>query len=101
MEPGRPDGLYTLVRSERDGVHGLTVHAERTVPVRPAAHGLTVLVNGTDADRLVIDVRDGASADIEVRGPGRVISRDRTGLPAGLHSLPVPRMGLAVNRSGA
>lgn len=68
----------------------------------PAAHDLTVVVGGTDTDRLVLYVQDGASADIEVRGPGgRVISRDRTELHAGLHRLPVPRMGLAMIRSGA
>jgi alpha-galactosidase len=102
VEPGRPDGLYTLVRSERDGVNVLTVHIDRSVPVLPATRDLTVVVNGTDRDRLVLDVQDGALTDIEVRGPdGRVISRNRTELPAGLHSLPVPRMGLAMIRSGA
>ncbi|MFF3030940.1 glycoside hydrolase family 36 protein [Streptomyces rubiginosohelvolus] len=102
VEPGRPDGLYTLVRSERDGVNVSTVHTDRTIPVLPATHDLTVIVNATDTDRLVLDVQDGAHADIEVRGPsGRVISHDRTELPTGLHSLPVPRMGLALIRNGA
>jgi alpha-galactosidase len=103
VEPGRPDDLYTLVRSEHEGVSVLTVHSERTVPVRPASVTRTVLVNGTSADGLVLDVQDGgAEVEVEVRGPdGRMIERRRIALPTGLHHLPVPRMGLATIRSGA
>ncbi|MGW7418193.1 alpha-galactosidase, partial [Streptomyces sp. NPDC054863] len=98
VEPGRPDGLYTLVRSESDGVTVLSVYDERAVPVRPAGRRETVLVNATAANRVVVDVQDeGVRADIEVRGPdGRIIERSQMSLVPGLHSIPVPAMGLAL-----
>ncbi|MEU1225835.1 glycoside hydrolase family 36 protein [Streptomyces sp. NPDC005828] len=103
LEPGRPDDLYTVVSSESDGVNVTTVHTDRPVPVRPASLARTVLVNGTNEDRLVVDVVDaGATVQIEVRGPdGRMIEHYRTELTTGLHRLPVPRMGLGSIRNVA
>ncbi|MFI8420927.1 glycoside hydrolase family 36 protein [Streptomyces sp. NPDC085479] len=103
VEPGRPDDLYTLVSSERDGVYVTTVHTARPVPLRPASVSRTVLVNGTSEDRLVVEVVDsGATVEIEVRGPdGRMIEHHRTELTTGLHQLPVPRMGLGSIRNTA
>ncbi|AUH44754.1 alpha-galactosidase [Streptomyces sp. CMB-StM0423] len=97
-EPGRPDGLYTLVSAESEGVRVLTVHDDRIVPVRPATHRETVLVNATAGDRLAVDVEDGGgTVEIEVHGPdGRIIERTRSPLGPGLHSLPVPRTGLVL-----
>ncbi|WP_405687951.1 alpha-galactosidase [Streptomyces sp. NBC_01387] len=98
VEPGRPDGLYTLVRSESDGVIVLSVHDERAVSVLPATHRETVLVNATAANRVVVDVQDtGAQVEVDVRGPdGRIIERTQMSLVPGLHSIPVPTMGLAL-----
>ncbi|MEU7576132.1 glycoside hydrolase family 36 protein [Streptomyces sp. NPDC041068] len=98
VEPGRPDGLYTLVRSESDDVAVVTVHDERAVPVRPFTHRETVLVNATAKDRVIVDVQDeGARTEIEVRGPdGRIIERTQMSLVPGLHSVPVPTTGLAL-----
>ncbi|MEU8700693.1 glycoside hydrolase family 36 protein [Streptomyces sp. NPDC048680] len=98
IEPGRPDDLYTLVRSESDGVIVLSVHDERAVSVLPATHRETVLVNATTANRVIVDVQDtGAHVDVDVRGPdGRIIERNQMSLVPGLHSIPVPAMGLAL-----
>jgi alpha-galactosidase len=101
VEPGRPDDLYTLIEAVADGVCVLSVHSERTVPVRPGTFEESVLINATPADRLVLEVLgQGATVKIEVHAPtGRMIERRQVTLPPGLHSLPVPRMGLARIRS--
>ncbi|MFD6080791.1 glycoside hydrolase family 36 protein [Streptomyces hydrogenans] len=103
VEPGRPDDLYTLVSSTKGGTEVITVHVERPVPVRPAAMETTVLVNATNQPRLVLDVEaPGSAVEIEVTGSdGRMIDRCRVELTAGLHGLPVPRMGLATIKSVA
>ncbi|MEW2615792.1 glycoside hydrolase family 36 protein [Streptomyces sp. NPDC047880] len=100
VEPGRPDDLYPVVESRANGVCVVSVHSERAVSLRLTAFDETVLVNGSDVDRLVVDVRDpGAAVDIDVHSSsGRIIEQGRIDLPPGLHSLPVPRMGLAVVR---
>ncbi|MGP3980445.1 glycoside hydrolase family 36 protein [Streptomyces sp. KR80] len=97
VEPGRPDDLYTLVESEADGVLVLDVHSERTVPVEPADYREIVLVNGATADRLVLECSGPErAAELTVHDPsGRIIERCRPRLTPGLHTLPVPRMGLA------
>nr|WP_237419061.1 glycoside hydrolase family 36 protein [Kitasatospora sp. SID7827] len=97
VEPGRPDEQYTLVESVADGVRVVDVHTERVVPLDPAAHRETVLVNGSAADRVVVEVRGGpVDAEMEVHGPdGRMIGRTRNTLAPGLHGVRVPRMGLA------
>ncbi|MFE0702241.1 glycoside hydrolase family 36 protein [Streptomyces sp. NPDC058872] len=101
VRPGRPDDLYTLVRAEADGVSVLTVHGERAVRVRPAEFRETVLVNASDADRLVLDVVDAAvHVEIVIHAcDGRMIDRSQTTLHPGLQSLSVPRMGLALVRN--
>ncbi|MEF9885389.1 glycoside hydrolase family 36 protein [Streptomyces sp. P9-A4] len=104
VRPGRPDDLYTLVRSEADGVSVVDVHSERAVPVRPAEFTETVLVNASDADRIVLDIEgaEGAGTAVEIvihACDGRMIERSPHTLRPGLRSLPVPRMGLAVVRS--
>ncbi|GAA4879653.1 glycoside hydrolase family 36 protein [Kitasatospora terrestris] len=101
VEPGRPDELYTVVESVADGVCVLDVHTGRAVPLRPADFTETVLVNGSSADRLVLEVHGGElAAEIEVHAAdGRMIDRVQTTLVPGLRSVPVPRMGLARIRS--
>ncbi|MHC0433422.1 glycoside hydrolase family 36 protein [Streptomyces sp. O3] len=101
VQPGRPDDLYTLVRAEADGVSVLAVHSERAAPVRPAEFRETVLVNASDAERLVLDIADTAvRAEIVVHAcDGRMIERSQITLKAGLQSLSVPRMGLALVRN--
>ncbi|MEV4559303.1 glycoside hydrolase family 36 protein [Kitasatospora sp. NPDC049285] len=101
VEPGRPDELCTLVESVADGTCVLDVHTERAVPVAPAAFTETVLVNGSAASRVVLDVRDGPHVvEITVHGPdGRIIERVQTTLAPGLCSVQVPRTGLARIRS--
>ncbi|MFJ5885123.1 glycoside hydrolase family 36 protein [Kitasatospora cineracea] len=97
VEPGRPDEQYTLVESVADGIRVVDVHTERTVALDLAAHRETVLVNGSAADRVVVEVRGGpVEAEMEVHGPdGRMIGRIRRTLAPGLHGVRVPRTGLA------
>ncbi|GAA1168703.1 alpha-galactosidase [Kitasatospora gansuensis] len=98
VEPGRPDELYPVVRVSGDRVLLVSVHAEQVVPVALTRHQELVLVNGSATDRLVLEVAaPGVSAELAVHGPtGRIIERSRLTLPPGLHSLPVPRSGLAI-----
>ncbi|RKE17398.1 glycoside hydrolase family 36 protein [Streptomyces sp. TLI_171] len=102
VEPGRPDELYPLVESVADGVRVVDVHGELAVPYTPGEFTETVLVNGSAADRVVMDVRGGpAPTEMAVHAPdGRMIDRIRTVLTPGLHSVPVPRTGLARIRGG-
>ncbi|MFD0337106.1 glycoside hydrolase family 36 protein [Streptomyces sp. NPDC127117] len=103
VEPGRPDDLYTLVQAGADGVNVVSVFSDRTVPVQPAVHRETVLINATAENRLVLEVQDeGAQVEAEIRDPsGRIIERTRITLRPGLHNLPVPNMGLALIRKTA
>ncbi|MFJ9680528.1 glycoside hydrolase family 36 protein [Streptomyces sp. NPDC101194] len=103
VRPGRPDDLYTLVRAEADGVGVVSVHSERAVPVRLAEFRETVLVNGSDSDRIILDVQEAAAhAEVRIHAPdGRMIERTWITPQAGLHSVSVPRMGLALVRSDA
>ncbi|MCX4736622.1 alpha-galactosidase [Streptomyces sp. NBC_01363] len=103
VEPGRPDDLYTLVRAGADGVNVVSVFSDRTVPVQPAVHRETVLINAAAENRLVLEVQDeGAQVEAEIRDPsGRIIERTRITLTPGLHNLPVPNMGLALIRKTA
>ncbi|AQW55813.1 glycoside hydrolase family 36 protein [Streptomyces violaceusniger] len=100
VEPGRPDELYTLVRSAAEGVCVIDVHSDRVVPLRPAGQHEIVLVNATPADRLTVAAgEDSHTADITVHDPrGRIIDRCRHVLTPGLHTVPVPSMGLATLR---
>ncbi|MEV6126466.1 hypothetical protein AB0M05_06520 [Streptomyces violaceusniger] len=100
VEPGRPDELYTLVRSAADGVCVIDVHSDRVVPLRPAGQHEIVLVNATPVDRLTVAAgEDSHTADITVHDPrGRIIDRCRRVLTPGLHTVPVPSMGLATLR---
>ncbi|MFC8716558.1 glycoside hydrolase family 36 protein [Kitasatospora sp. NPDC057198] len=103
VEPGRPDEQYTLVESVADAVRVVDVHTERAVPVRPAEHAETVLVNGSTADRIVLDVQGvQLPVEITVHGPdGRIIERVQTTFAPGLCSLRVPRTGLVKIRGNA
>ncbi|MER5865751.1 glycoside hydrolase family 36 protein [Kitasatospora sp. NPDC002040] len=97
VEPGRPDELYPVVEAVGAGVRLLSVHAAQVVPVALTRFQELVLVNGSAVDRVVIEVAGpGGSAELTVHGPtGRIIERSRLPLPPGLHTLPVPRSGLA------
>ncbi|MBL1118967.1 alpha-galactosidase [Streptomyces sp. 110] len=100
VEPGRPDELYPLVRSAAHGVCVIDVHSDRVVPLRPAGQQEIVLVNAGPADRLTVAAEgDARTADITVHDPrGRIIDRCRRVLTPGLHTVPVPSMGLATLR---
>ncbi|MEU3047907.1 glycoside hydrolase family 36 protein [Streptomyces sp. NPDC006984] len=102
IEPGRPDGLYTLVEATAEGTGVLTVHGERTVPVKTATHDELVLVNGGTTDSLVLEVQEGGvetESQLTIRDPtGHIIDHSRMDLAPGLHRLPVPSTGLATLR---
>ncbi|MEV7415503.1 glycoside hydrolase family 36 protein [Streptomyces sp. NPDC089919] len=97
VEPGRPDGLYPLVRASAGDRALISVHADVVVELDLAAHRTTELVNGSDRDRLMLEVRGpGAAVRITVHTPdGRMIEDTLTVLPEGPRSLAVPRGGLA------
>ncbi|WP_328967079.1 glycoside hydrolase family 36 protein [Streptomyces sp. NBC_00239] len=96
-EPGRPDELYPLVRATADGECLFSVHGDRVVPLDVPAYRGFHLVNGSDRDRVMVEVR-GAGAWVRgvVHGPdGRIMEDQLKFLPEGPHSLDVPRGGLA------
>ncbi|MER5928849.1 glycoside hydrolase family 36 protein [Streptomyces sp. NPDC002054] len=97
VEPGRPDTLYPLVRVTAGDRCLLSVHGDLVVPVEPARHRTIQLVNGSDRDRLMLEVRGGGARVAGViHGPdGRIIEDTLLLLPEGPHSLTVPRGGLA------
>jgi len=97
VEPGRPDELYPVVRCEAGGSAVISVHGEHTVPVDLARLRELTLLNGSAADRIVLDLTGpAATVELTVHGPtGRIIERSRRILGPGLHAVPVPRSGLA------
>ncbi|WP_330294753.1 glycoside hydrolase family 36 protein [Streptomyces sp. NBC_00503] len=97
VEPGRPDELYPLVRASAGDHCLLSVHGDRVVPLDFSAHKHFHLVNGSDRDRVMVEVRGGGGAVRGVvHGPdGRIMDGPPTYLPEGARSLSVPRGGLA------
>ncbi|MFJ7159689.1 glycoside hydrolase family 36 protein [Streptomyces sp. NPDC101118] len=97
VEPGRPDTLYPLVRVTAGDRSLVSVHGDLVVPVDLAAYRTIELVNGSDRDRLVLDVRGGGvPVRVVVHAPdGRMIGDAPAVLPEGPSPLAVPRGGLA------
>ncbi|MFE1409452.1 glycoside hydrolase family 36 protein [Streptomyces sp. NPDC058746] len=97
VEPGRPDELYPLVRASAGERCLLSVHGDRVVPLDFSAYRHFLLVNGSDRDRVMVEVRGGgARIRGAVHGPdGRMMDGPPPFLPEGAHSLAVPRGGLA------
>ncbi|MFE2326463.1 glycoside hydrolase family 36 protein [Streptomyces sp. NPDC059385] len=97
VEPGRPDELYPLVRASAGDHCLLGVHGDRVVPLDFTAYRRFHLVNGSDRDRLMVEVRGGGGRIRGVvHGPdGRMMDGPPPFLPEGAHSLAVPRGGLA------
>ncbi|WP_405486776.1 glycoside hydrolase family 36 protein [Streptomyces sp. NBC_00096] len=97
VEPGRPDELYPLVRASAGEHCLLSVHGDRVVPLDFSAYRHFHVVNGSDRDRVMVEVV-GAGARVQgvVHGPdGRIMDDPPSYLPRGAHSLAVPRGGLA------
>nr|WSX48696.1 alpha-galactosidase [Streptomyces sp. NBC_00974] len=97
VEPGRPDELYPLVRASAGDHCLISVHGDRVVPLDFSAHRHFHLVNGSDQDRIMVEVRGGGSrVRGVVHGPdGRIMNGPPAFLPEGARSLAVPRGGLA------
>ncbi|MFJ9824849.1 glycoside hydrolase family 36 protein [Streptomyces sp. NPDC101160] len=95
-EPGRPDELYPLVRSARGGECLISVHGDRVASLDTAAHRVFHLVNGSDRDRVMVEVTGGGGpVAARVHGPdGRMMDDPLTLLPDGPRPLAVPRGGL-------
>ncbi|MFE4260618.1 glycoside hydrolase family 36 protein [Streptomyces sp. NPDC056883] len=96
VEPGRPDELYPLVRVSAGDHCLLSVHGDRVVPLDFSAYRRFDLVNGSDRDRVMVEVLGGGG---EVRGvvhgpDGRIMDGPPSYLPEGARSLAVPRGGL-------
>ncbi|MCZ0982416.1 hypothetical protein O1L60_35595 [Streptomyces diastatochromogenes] len=96
VEPGRPDELYPVVVAARDGECLVSVHGDRVVELDFAAYRRIHLVNGSDRDRLVVDVTGGGGrVTARVHGPdGRMMADPPAHLPDGPRPLAVPRGGL-------
>ncbi|GAA2769811.1 glycoside hydrolase family 36 protein [Streptomyces showdoensis] len=96
VEPGRPDELYPLVTAALGEECLVSVHGDRVVPLDFTAHRRYHLVNGSDRDRLVVEVLDGGQGvTAEVHGPdGRMMADPLSLPPQGPRSLAVPRGGL-------
>ncbi|WP_406341116.1 glycoside hydrolase family 36 protein [Streptomyces sp. NBC_00648] len=96
VEPGRPDELYPLVAAARGDECLLSVHGDRVAVLDFAAYRRFHLVNGSDRDRLAVQVTGGGGpVRARVHGPdGRMMDDPLTLLPEGLRLLAVPRGGL-------
>ncbi|MFE2271679.1 glycoside hydrolase family 36 protein [Streptomyces lavendulae] len=97
VEPGRPDELYPLVRAGSGEHCLLSVHGDRVVPLDLSAYRHFHVVNGSDRDRVMVEVL-GAGGRVRgvVHGPdGRIMDDPPTYLPEGARSLAVPRGGMA------
>ncbi|MCX5394823.1 glycoside hydrolase family 36 protein [Streptomyces sp. NBC_00094] len=94
-EPGRPDELYPLVVAARGDECLVSVHGDRVVELDFAAYRRFHLVNGSDRDRVMVEVTGGGPVAARVHGPdGRMMNDPLTLLPEGPRSLAVPRGGL-------
>lgn len=96
VEPGRPDEQYPLVTATRGEECLVSVHGDRVVPVDLTAYRRYHLVNGSDRDRLMVELRGaGKGVTARVHRPdGRMMDDPLTLLPEGPRSLAVPRGGL-------
>ncbi|MFI6417495.1 glycoside hydrolase family 36 protein [Streptomyces sp. NPDC050842] len=96
VEPGRPDELYPLVVAARGEECLVSVHGDRVVELDFAAYRGFHLVNGSDRDRLMVEVTGGGGrVAARVHGPdGRMMNDPLSHLPEGPRSLAVPRGGL-------
>ncbi|MGO4458149.1 glycoside hydrolase family 36 protein [Streptomyces sp. M-16] len=97
VEPGRPDELYPLVRASAGDHCLLSVHGDRVVPLDLSAYRHFYVVNGSDRDRVMVEVMGGGGrVRGVVHGPdGRIMDDPPTYLPEGARSLSVPRGGMA------
>ena len=96
VEPGRPDELYPLVVAALGDACLVSVHGDRVVELDFAAYRRFHLVNGSDRDRVMVEVTGGGGRVAAlVHGPdGRMMNDPLTLLPEGPRPLAVPRGGL-------
>ncbi|MFC8506626.1 glycoside hydrolase family 36 protein [Streptomyces sp. NPDC057411] len=96
VEPGRPDEQYPLVSVALGEECLVSAHGDRVVPVDLTAYRRWHLVNGSDRDRLMVEVSGGGTGVTAlVHGPdGRMMNDPLTLPPEGPRSLDVPRGGL-------
>ncbi|MGO4636193.1 glycoside hydrolase family 36 protein [Streptomyces sp. 2RAF24] len=96
VEPGRPDELYPVVTAARGDECLVSVHGDRVTELDFTTYRSYHLVNGSDRDRLMVDVRGGGNGVTAlVHGPDGLMMDDPLSIPSeGPRSLAVPRGGL-------
>ncbi|SEG17251.1 alpha-galactosidase [Nonomuraea solani] len=96
VEPGRPDELYPVVTAALGEECVISVTADRVVPIDAARFRKVTVVNGTAADRLVLEVGGAALGVARIfRADGSRIEASDRRLGPGLCVLGVPPSGLA------
>ncbi|WP_205315772.1 glycoside hydrolase family 36 protein [Nonomuraea lactucae] len=95
VEPGRPDELYPVISARTGDREVIVLHADRVAAV-DLSHREIDLVNVTAADRIVIEVSQGA-ADVQETvydARGRLVGTRSRSLRPGVTVLTVPPSGL-------
>jgi len=97
IAPTRPDLSYPLVRSRGAGETVVAAYARLPVELSTDDGPAIVVVNAAGRSGLVLDVARGVTVRVEaiLDHRGRRAADPGTTLSAGLHTLPVPRSGLA------
>ena len=98
IRPNHPEFLYTSVVSETESKVAGAAYAEGFVRLPEVGSRELILVNGTFAGHIVVEVPD-ALTDRKVQiwtCTGRRTTNESRTIPAGVHSLPIPPAGTCI-----
>ncbi len=101
LAPLHPESLYPVVHAHTVNKHVCAVYEEVIATVAGATPPQLLVVNGTLANRVVLELEeDVGQTELEVRDcRGRLVRAERLDLSRGLHTLDVPSSGLISLRS--